>query len=364
MLVKKANYVSPRNSPAALGSMRRRRRLATKGNEHGFQASTSRFPGGGGGGRCERRLPWRPARAASTEILWSTWNNLGLPEYIDPFTKATGIKVDQIYITTDDEQFAKFKAGGAADVDVIVPGQWEMSRYIASNLVQPLDLKKIANAAHMYPVSATNPLNKKDGKYLRAALYWGINTIVYRTDLMDEKPDWSVFFKGDKYKGKLAMRDYAVEGIMIAALYLGIPQKEIFSMDDKQLAECKKALIAEKALLRTYWTSIADLTNLFATGEVVCAFSWLRPTTTWQTGVKIALSLPKEGVPSWCDVLAIPTGVEGEKLEAAYKFINYLLGPEYGLKLAFRGPYARSTDLVRDQLPPEQRDRILINDSR
>ena len=124
-------------------------------------------------------LPWRPAHAASTEILWSTWNNLGLPEYIDPFTKATGIKVDQSYITTDDEQFAKFKAGGAADVDVFVPGQWEMSRYIASNLVQPLDLTKIPNAAHMYPVFRDQKLNKKDGKQYALPYYWGINTIVY-----------------------------------------------------------------------------------------------------------------------------------------------------------------------------------------
>jgi len=244
-----------------------------------------------------------------------------------------------------------------------VPGQWEMSRYIASNLVQPLDLTKIPNAAHMYPVFRDQELNKKDGKYYALPYYWGINTIVYRTDLMDEKPDWSVFFKGEKYKGKLAMRDYAVEGIMIAALYLGIPQKEIFSMDDRQLAECKKALIAEKALLRTYWTSIADLTNLFATGEVVCAFSWLPPYYDLsKQGVKIGLSLPKEGVPSWCDVLAIPTGVEGAKLDAAYQLINYLLGPEYGLKLAFGGPYAQSTDVVRDQLPPEQQERIFIKD--
>ena len=57
---------------------------------------------------------------------------------------------------------------------------------------------------------------------------------------MDEKPDWSVFFKGDKYKGKLAMRDYAVEGIMIAALYLGIPLQEMFKMDDSQLAEVQE----------------------------------------------------------------------------------------------------------------------------
>ena len=115
--------------------------------------------------------------------------------------------------------------------------------------------------------------------------------------------------------------------------------------------------------MRTYWTSIADLTNLFATGEVVCAFSWLPPYyDLTKRGIKMALSLPKEGVPSWCDVLAIPTGVEGEKLDAAYQFINYLLGPEYGLKLAYGGPYAQSTDVVRDKLPPEQQERIFIKD--
>ncbi len=308
-------------------------------------------------------LPWRPARAASKDILWSTWNNLGLPDYIDPFTQATGVKVDQTYITTDDEQFAKFRAGGAADVDVFVPGQWEMSRYIASNLVQPLDLSKVPNAAQMYPVFRDSPLEKKDGKTYGLPYYWGINTIVYRADLMDEKPDWSVFFKGDKYKGKLAMRDYAVEGIMIAALYLGIPYSEMFKMDDRQLAEVKKALMTQKSLLRTYWTSIADLTNLFATGEVVCAFSWLPPYyDLTKRGLKMGLSLPKEGVLGWCDELAIPAGVEGEKLDAAYQFINYLLGPDYGMKLAYGGPYAQSTSVIRDKLPPDQQERIFIKD--
>lgn len=308
-------------------------------------------------------LPWGPARAASKEILWSTWNNLGLKDYIAPFTKETGINVDQTYITTDDEQFAKFKAGGAAGVDLFVPGQWEMSRYIASDLVQPIDLAKVPNAPNMYPVFRDQPLNKKDGKNYALPYYWGINTIVYRADLMDGAPDWSVFFTGTKYKGKLAMRDYAVEGIMIAALYLGIPHDQFFTMDDKQLAEVKKALMTEKTLLRTYWTSIADLTNLFATGEVVCAFSWLPPYyELTKRGLKMGLSLPKEGVLSWCDTLAIPTGVDGEKLDEVYQFINYLLGPEYGMKLAYGGPYAQSTSVIRDKLPPDQQEKIFIKD--
>jgi spermidine/putrescine transport system substrate-binding protein len=34
---------------------------------------------------------------------------------------------------------------------------------------------------------------------------------------------------------------------MIAAMYLGIPEDRMFVMDDKELAELKKALIAEKS---------------------------------------------------------------------------------------------------------------------
>ena len=187
-------------------------------------------------------FPFGAARAANTELVWNTWNNLGLEEYLAPFVSETGISISQTYMSTNDEQFAKFRAGGADLVDVFVPGQWEMSRYIASGMVQPLDMAKIPNAEAMYPAFKSVPLYMQDGKRYGLPYYWGINSIVYRKDLMDAEPDWSVFFEGDKYAGKLAMRDYAVEAIIIAALYVGIPKDEIFSMSDAQFAEVKKAL--------------------------------------------------------------------------------------------------------------------------
>ncbi|WP_421723792.1 ABC transporter substrate-binding protein [Bauldia sp.] len=304
--------------------------------------------------------PFGAARAA-TDIVWNTWNNLGLEEYLAPFVSKTGISITQTYMSTNDEQFAKFRAGGLGSVDVFVPGQWEMSRYIAADMVRPLDMAKIPNAESMYPAFAAVPYYLKDNQRYGVPFYWGINSIVYRKDLMDIEPDWSVFFEGEKYAGKLAMRDYAIEAIIIAALYVGIPKDEIFSMSDAQFAEVKKALLAQKKLLRTYWTSIADLTNLFATGEVVCAFSWLPPYYELNAqGLDMGLALPKSGVLAWCDALAIPPGVEGEKLDAVYEFVNYLLGPEYGKMLAIGGPYAQSTSLARDELTPEQQERVFI----
>ena len=48
---------------------------------------------------------------------------------------------------------------------------------------------------------------------------------------------------------------------------------------------------------------------------------------------------------------AIPAGVTGARLDATLKLVDYLLGPDYGKKLAYGGPYAQSTSSVRDDLP-------------
>jgi len=305
----------------------------------------------------------RPARATAAEIRWLTWENLAHDKYIHGFTEATGIAVQKGFIGSDDEQFAKIRAGGAADWDLITPGLDKVELYVASGLLKPLDLNRIPNAAKRYEPFKKTPLGKHDGKVYGMPFYWGINPIVYRADLVDEEPDWSTLFEGKKYAGRLATRDYALEGIVTAAMYLGIPRDHLFDLDAKELAEVKKACIAQKKLLRTYWSSIADLTNLFAAGEVVCAFSWVPPYYDLKArGIDMGMAKPKEGVIGWCDTLAVPREVDDEHYQAALRMIDFLLGPDYGYKLALGGPYAQSTSSARDLLTDAQRERIFIKD--
>ncbi len=313
-------------------------------------------------GTAAAALP-RGAFAAGPEILWMTWENLAKEEYLKPFLDKTGISVTRNFIGTDDEQFAKLRAGGADSVDLITPGLDKVDYYLASGLIQPMDLAQIPNAAHLYPAFRDSPLGKKDGQTWGLPFYWGINPLLWRKDLMDAEPDWSVFFEPGKYSGKLAMRDYALEAVMIAAMYLGIPRERIFALDDAELAEVKKALKAQKKLLRTYWTSIGDLTNLFAAGEVVAAYSWVPPYHELNArGLPMGIARPKQGTIGWADSLCIPAGVKGERLAAAHALIDYLLGPDYGVMLATGGPYAQSTDVARDKLTRAQRETIFIED--
>ncbi|MFD2856922.1 extracellular solute-binding protein [Seohaeicola zhoushanensis] len=230
-------------------------------------------------GTAASALPLK-ALAAQPDLLWMVWENLAKDEYLAPFLARSGVTISKNFIGSDDEQFAKLRAGGDSSVDLITPGLDKVDYYMASGLVQEIDLAKIPNTAKIYDAFKNSPLGKADGKTYGLPFYWGINPLVYRKDLMDAEPDWSVFFEDSKYAGKLAMRDYALEAVMIAAMYLEIPRDQIFHLDDAQLAEVKKALIAQKKLLRTYWSSIGDLTNLFATGEVVAAYSWVPPTTS------------------------------------------------------------------------------------
>jgi spermidine/putrescine transport system substrate-binding protein len=300
---------------------------------------------------------------AATDILWMTWENLAKDDYLAPFLAANDVSLTKTFIGTDDEQFAKLRAGGASSVDLITPGLDKVEFYTASDLLQPIDFDKVPNASLLYDTFKKTQLGKVDGETYGIPFYWGVNPIVYRADLMDEEPDWSVFFEGDKYNGKLAMRDYALEGIMIAALYLGIPEDEMFDLDDAQLAEVKKVLMIQKSKLRTYWNSIGDLTNLFATGEVVCAFSWVPPYYDLRAkGIDMGMAKPKEGVIGWCDTIAIPKGVTGERLDTTFELVNYLLGPDYGKALAVGGPYAQSTSAARDMLSAEEQEKVFIDD--
>jgi spermidine/putrescine transport system substrate-binding protein len=302
------------------------------------------------------------ARAAPSELAWLTWDANAKPQYAVPFEKATGVKLKLSYLTSDDAQFAALKAGARSDYDVVNPsinGAW---RYIEGKVLKPLDLSKLPGRAMMYPAfKDTDRVKGKDGQTYAVPYLWGLNPIVYRADKLPGEPDYGTLFDA-KYKGQLAMRDYALEALAIAGLYVGIPRERVFTMTDAELAEAKKALVVQKPLLRTYWQTIGDLTNLFATGEVTCAFSWRVPYDVLRDKMKMGMAKPKAGIIGWCDCAALPVGLADDKLEIAYKLIDYLLGPDYATEIAMDGNYATSSSVIRDKLSPEKREQIFIDD--
>lgn len=301
-------------------------------------------------------------RAAVSELVWATWESNAHPEYVAAFEKETGTRIKLSFLSSEDAQFAALKTGSAADWDMINPslnGSW---RYIKAGLLKEIDISKLPNAAHMYDVFKTTPKVLDDsGKLFAVPYLWGLNPLVYRTDTFDHEPDYTTLFD-PKYSGQLAMRDYALESIAIAGLVAGVPRDRVFVMDAKELAEAKKLLVAQKPLLRTYWQTIGDLTNLFATGEVSCAFSWRVPYDELKAKLPMGMAKPKAGIMGWCDCFGIPASLSPEKTELALKFADYLLGAQYATEIARIGNYATTSSIIRDDLSKEQQAAIFVDD--
>lgn len=57
------------------------------------------------------------AFAAAKEVSWLTWENLAYDKYIGKFITDSGVNVRKGFIGSDDEQFAKIRAGGADSFD-------------------------------------------------------------------------------------------------------------------------------------------------------------------------------------------------------------------------------------------------------
>jgi spermidine/putrescine transport system substrate-binding protein len=68
---------------------------------------------------------------------------------------------------------------------------------------------------------------------------------------------------------------------------------------------------------------------------------------------KFAYVLPKEGAHMFIDNLAIPKGAE--HVDAAHRFIDYVLRPEVSRKISEEFPYTNPNVAARKLLTPEER---------
>jgi putative spermidine/putrescine transport system substrate-binding protein len=108
---------------------------------------------------------------------------------------------------------------------------------------------------------------------------------------------------------------------------------------------------------RAFWTTFEESVTLMASGEVVVENMWQpAQTALLQQGHDVGYAAPDEGYLGWCIFLSIPEGVEGEKLDAVYDFINWWVGGEPGAIVARQGYYSPVPENVKKFLEPEEWD--------
>ena len=284
----------------------------------------------------------RKAWAASRSLRIMCWEGYAEPEWLDPFKKQYDADVSVSYAGSVDEMFAKMQGSKGADFDLISVDTSGFDRYIKAELIRPLDMAKIPNAANLSPAFQKVPPTMRGDTHYGVPFAWGSLPLVYDKAQFDAAPDsWEVMWDPANAQKLIALDD-ANNSITLGAMVLGI--KEPFNLSDAQFDQVKEKLIAQKKLLLTYFAGFDEGVNIFAQSKIKAMFSMGEPqvASLKEKGVDAAMTIPKEGAIGWLDCWEMSAGAADTDL--AYAWINACLDKKVGTILSDDKSYGNTTN--------------------
>ena len=278
------------------------------------------------------------AHAADNVLHIYNWSDYIAPDTVAKFEKESGVKVVYDVFDSNETLEAKLLAGKSG-YDIVVPSNNFLAKQIKAGVYQELDKSKLPNYKNLNTdllkaVAVSDPDNKHAFPYMWGSIGIGFNPDKVKAALGADAPTntWDLLFKPEnaaKLKScGISFLDSPTEMLPIALHYLGYPTD---SQDKKQLAEAEALFMKIRPSIGYFHSSkyISDLAN----GNICVAVGYSgdiyqAKSRAAEAGdkVKVSYNIPKEGAGSFYDMVAIPK--DAENVEAAYKFMNFLLQPE------------------------------------
>ena len=277
------------------------------------------------------------AQADNKVLHVYNWSDYIAPDTIANFEKESGIKVVYDVFDSNETLEAKLLAGKSG-YDIVVPSNNFLAKQIKAGVYQELDKSKLSNYDNLNKsllkaVSVSDPDNKHAFPYMWGSIGIGYNPEKVKAALGVDKIDsWDTLLKPEniaKLKScGVSFLDSPTEMLPVALHYLGL-QTDTQKKEDLKKAE--DLFLKIRPSIGYFHSSkyISDLAN----GNICVAVGYSgdiqqAKSRAAEAGgkVKVAYDIPKEGAGSFYDMVAIPK--DAENVEAAYKFMNYLLEPK------------------------------------
>jgi spermidine/putrescine transport system substrate-binding protein len=297
------------------------------------------------------------ARADEVHVL--NWKGYGADEpwAIEAFEKATGHKVVNDFFNSEQEMLTKLRTNPGT-YDVVMINAAFNDQAMAENLIQPIDISKIPNAADITPEKADSPMLKREGKVYGVPWVWGLTAIAINEKAFPTPPTSISVMWDEAHKGRVVIRDDAVEAIQFGAIATGQNINDI-----KDLDAVKAKLASLMPQIRTFWSSENDWNQMVASNQIDIGTYWSGSADRAKTQFKLPVSLvvPQEGAVGWLDAFSIPAG--SKNVAGAEAFINYMIDPgfyvEWNTKVG--APVSANTKAVA-ALPEDTFNRKVMGD--
>ncbi|EIJ78243.1 extracellular solute-binding protein family 1 [Bacillus methanolicus PB1] len=286
----------------------------------------------------------------NTLIIYN-WGDYIDAKLIDRFEKETGIKV--IYETFDSNEamMTKIEQGGTA-YDIAVPSEYAIQKMNEENLLLPIDHSKIPNLKYIDPRFLDLPFDP--GNKYSIPYFWGTVGILYNKDILGDKKitKWNDLWDPD-FKNEILLIDGAREvmGMGLNSLH--------YSLNDTNKSHLLEAKEKLDKLTPNIKAIVGDeIRMLMENDEAAIGVVWSGTAAElmWEKD-NLEYVVPEEGSNLWFDNMVIPK--TAKNIEAAHKFINFMLDP----KIA-----AQNTEYVGYSTPNKEAlkymDKEIVNDKR
>lgn len=295
--------------------------------------------------------------ALADEIRVLNWQGYGtdLDWAIAAFTETTGHTVVHEYFTSEQEMLTKLRTNPGA-YDVVLINSAFTPQAQAEGLIAPIDATKVPNLADVDPALVANQDLNAGGALHGVPWTWGLTSFAVNTGDFPEAPTSLSVFWDPALKGRVSIRDDALEAVQFAALATGQNINDITDM------EAVKAKLTElMPQIATFWSAETDWNQNMAAGQFAVATYWSGSAArSMSEGLPVAFVVPEEGAIGWLDGLSIPAS--STRQDAAHAFIDWMIDPEFYVKWEAEGAPATSNTAAAAALPEDSFNRKVLGD--
>ena len=282
-----------------------------------------------------------PAAAETLEgqvdiVAWPGYIERGATDpgydWVTPFEKDTGCKVNVKTAGTSDEMVSLMTQGG---YDLVTASGDASLRLIRGGTVQPIDIARVPSYANVDERLREASWHFVDGKHYGTPYQWGPNVLMYNSKVFATAPtSWSVVFEeqklpdGKSNKGRVQAYDGAIY-IADAALFLMTKKPELgitnpYELNEEQYTAVLEVLRKQQPLVQRYWHDANVQVQDFTNEGVVASGSWpFQVNTLVANKQPIASTVPAEGATGWADTTMLAKNAKHPN--CAYKWMEWSL---------------------------------------
>ena len=261
--------------------------------------------------------------SSRSELHVYNWTYYIPEEILKAFEKETKIRLVYDVYTTNEEMYAKLKAGGDG-YDVVFPSGDYVSILASQNMLSPLEHARLPNLTNLNPVILSkirhDPKMRFSIPFVLGSSLIAVNTRLYP----DFEPSWRLFLKPELLQ-RTTMLDDMREVLGAALKSLGY---SVNSTNEHELVAAKQVVLAWKNNIPKFDTE--TFAKSFAAGALFAAHCYpeniVQEYDPRRIEKDVTFFIPREGGPMYVDNMCILA--KSTRSSEAHAFINYLLRPK------------------------------------